>query len=151
MADIVHRIGIRASRENVYKSLSTLEGLRGWWTEKVTGSTDVGGIITFAFTSLEGEVKGEMDMKVEELTENMIVWKCLRGPAEWINTTINFQLTEVGDQTIVNFSHKNWTEIVEFFGHCSMKWATFLLSLRTYNESGKGSPSPNDLKIDNWN
>jgi hypothetical protein len=32
-----------------------------------------------------------------------------------------------------------------------MKWATFLLSLRDYVETGKGKPSPHDLKIDNWN
>jgi len=32
-----------------------------------------------------------------------------------------------------------------------MKWATFLLSLREYVETGTGKPSPHDLKIDNWN
>jgi hypothetical protein len=32
-----------------------------------------------------------------------------------------------------------------------MKWATFLLSLRALLETGKGKPSPDDLKIDNWN
>jgi len=32
-----------------------------------------------------------------------------------------------------------------------MKWATFLLSLRALAETGKGKPSPGDLKIDNWN
>jgi hypothetical protein len=35
--------------------------------------------------------------------------------------------------------------------HCSMKWATFMLSLRELVETGKGRPSPVDLKIDNWN
>jgi hypothetical protein len=32
-----------------------------------------------------------------------------------------------------------------------MKWAVFLLSLREYVETGKGKPSPYDVKIDNWN
>jgi hypothetical protein len=32
-----------------------------------------------------------------------------------------------------------------------MKWATFMLSLRELAEAGKGKPSPNDVKIDNWN
>ena len=35
--------------------------------------------------------------------------------------------------------------------HCSMKWATFLLSLKELVETGRGKPSPEDLKIDNWN
>ncbi len=32
----------------------------------------------------------------------------------------------------------------------SMKWATFLLSLREYVKTGKGQPSPHDQIIDNW-
>jgi hypothetical protein len=35
--------------------------------------------------------------------------------------------------------------------HCTTKWAIFMMSLKTLCESGKGSPSPNDVKIDNWN
>jgi hypothetical protein len=49
------------------------------------------------------------------------------------------------------FGHRNWREAVEFTAHCSMKWATFLLSLRELVETGKGRPSPDDRKIDNWN
>jgi len=52
---------------------------------------------------------------------------------------------------IVLFGHRNWREATESTYHCSMKWATFLLSLREYVETGTGKPSPNDLKIDNWN
>lgn len=57
---------------------------------------------------------------------------------------------EEDNQTIVLFGHRNWREAVEATAHCSMKWATFLLSLREYVETGKGKPSPHDLKIDNW-
>jgi len=32
-----------------------------------------------------------------------------------------------------------------------MKWATFLLSLKDFVETGQGKPSPADVKIDNWN
>ena len=35
--------------------------------------------------------------------------------------------------------------------HCSMKWATFLLSLRKLVETGQGAPAPDDLEIGNWN
>ena len=53
--------------------------------------------------------------------------------------------------TIVNFGHRNWKEPVEFMAHCSMKWAVFLMSLQELVETGKGKPSPDDIKIDNWN
>ncbi|HNM06501.1 MAG TPA: SRPBCC domain-containing protein, partial [Leptospiraceae bacterium] len=64
---------------------------------------------------------------------------------------ITFDLSTADGQTIVLFGHRNWREAVEMTAHCSMKWAVFLLSLREYAETGKGRPSPNDLKIDNWN
>jgi hypothetical protein len=68
-----------------------------------------------------------------------------------IGTDLVFDLSEEGDFTIVRFGHKNWREAVEFMEHCSMKWAVFLLSLRSLVETGQGRPAPDDLKIDNWN
>ena len=58
---------------------------------------------------------------------------------------------EEGGMTILRFGHRGWRERVEFMAHCSMKWAVFLLSLRDLLETGVGKPSPDDLKIDNWN
>jgi hypothetical protein len=31
--------------------------------------------------------------------------------------------------------------------HCSARWAYFLLSLKGYQETGKGTPFPDDLKF----
>lgn len=52
---------------------------------------------------------------------------------------------------IVLFDHSKWREAIEFTAHCSTKWATFLLSLKSLVETGTGRPSPDDIKIDNWN
>ncbi len=91
-------------------------------------------------------------MKVlESNPEKILRWSCVNGPAEWIGTDISFELSEQDGQTIIIFGHRNWREAVEFMAHCSMKWAVFLLSLRSYVETGTGKPSPHDLKIDNWN
>jgi hypothetical protein len=91
-------------------------------------------------------------MEVRELNPSKSVrWLCVAGPEEWVGTEISFDLSEQDGQIIILFGHKNWREAVEFTAHCSTKWAVFLLSLRQYVETGKGSPSPNDLKIDNWN
>ncbi|HKR06591.1 MAG TPA: SRPBCC domain-containing protein [Bacteroidia bacterium] len=152
MADIIHRIGIKASAKRVYNALSTVKGLAHWWTEDVAGAEQVGGELLFRFHSESGEEIGKMVMKAHELNPGKAVrWRCAEGPAEWIGTEISFELSQQDDQTIVIFGHKNWKEEVEFMAHCSMKWAVFLLSLREYVETGKGKPSPYDLKIDNWN
>lgn len=152
MVDILHRIGIKSTVAHVYKALTTLEGLSGWWTEEVTGDTRVGGKIEFSFLTKSGELLGRMVMEVQGLNENKdVCWRCVEGPEEWVGTDITFQLSEQDSQIIVLFGHRNWREAVEATSHCSMKWATFLLSLREYVETGTGKPSPNDLKIDNWN
>ena len=152
MIDIIHRIGIKSSPAQVYKALSTIDGLAHWWTEEVAGDERIGGKIKFTFRSGSGELKGTMVMEVLELNaQNTVRWQCIDGPDEWIGTHIKFQWSLQDDQTILIFGHRNWREAVEFTAHCSMKWAVFLLSLRAYVETGKGSPSPHDLKIDNWN
>jgi uncharacterized protein YndB with AHSA1/START domain len=152
MVNIVHRIGIRAPVHQVFQAIATTKGLASWWTEQVEGSEQVGDRITFRFLSLQGKEIGKMVMEVQELTtDESIMWRCTEGPAEWIGTDITFRLTQEEDQTIIIFGHRNWREEVDFTAHCSMKWAVFLLSLREYVETGKGKPSPHDLKIDNWN
>ncbi len=152
MVNIIHRIGIRSSAEQVYKALSTIKGLSHWWTEETEGYEKVGGKITFTFRSETEDVKGQMVMEVQELNpQKNIRWRCISGPDEWIDTEITFDLSQQDDQTIIIFGHRNWREQIEFTAHCSMKWAVFLLSLREYVETGKGKPSPRDLKIDNWN
>ena len=152
MADIIHRIGIKSSAAKVYNAVSTIQGLASWWTEEVEGDENVGGKIQFTFRSETGDIKGQMVFEVQELNRDKNVrWKGVDGPAEWIGTEITFDLSEQDGQIIVIFGHRNWREAVEFTAHCSMKWAVFLLSLRQYIETGKGNPSPHDLKIDNWN
>ena len=152
MIDIIHRIGIKSTIIQVYKALTSLEGLSNWWTEEVNGDEQVGKKIEFRFRSVTGELKGSMVMEVLELnTPTNVRWRCIKGPDEWVGTDITFLLSQQDDQTILLFGHRNWREAVEFTSHCSMKWAVFLLSLREYLETGKGKPSPNDLKIDNWN
>lgn len=152
MVDIIHRIGIKAPAANVYKALTTLEGLAHWWTEEVQGKEQAGGKIEFIFRTPQGKYLDTMVMEVQALhADSAVRWRCIGGPQEWIGTDITFQLSEQDNQTIVLFGHRNWREAIEFTSHCSMKWAVFLLSLREYVETGTGKPSPRDLKIDNWN
>jgi len=93
----------------------------------------------------------EATHEISKYNANEVRWRCLEGPTEWIGTAITFELSQQGEQTILIFGHRDWQEAVEFTAHCSMKWATFLLSLRAYVETSVGMPSPGDLKIDIWN
>jgi uncharacterized protein YndB with AHSA1/START domain len=147
MPDILHKVGIKSSSPNdAYKALTTLEGLSGWWTTDTKGTSKVGGVIQFRFGD-----HGGFDMKVLELEPaRRVLWQVVGGPQEWIGTNVGFDLRQDGDFTIVLFKHQGWKEPTESMHHCSTKWGTFLMSLKSLVETGKGAPYPNDVLIDNW-
>ena len=150
--NIVHRVGIKAPIKKVYDAISTSEGIANWWTRDTTGESSVGKTIHVRFHSTDGNVIGAMELLIHALQPDRTVqWRFKAGPPEWIGTEVTFSLKQEAEYTIVNFSHSHWRETVEFTAHCSMKWATFLQSLKQLLEDGRGMPSPNDLKIDNWN
>ncbi|CAI4029738.1 Polyketide cyclase [Nitrospira tepida] len=152
MADIIHRVGIKAGPDKVFRALSTIDGLAGWWTTDTSGVADVGKIISFQFRDPNGKTIGGFDMEVvKQEPAKKVQWKCVKGPEEWIGTDITFDLKQENDFTIVLFGHRKWKESSEFTAHCSTKWAVFLISLKELVETGKGRPSPRDIKIDNWN
>jgi len=138
MPDILHRVGINASPERVFKSLTTLDGLRGWWISETTGDPGLGGTIDFGFCQMK---------VVEAIPDQLVRWRCVQGPEEWVGTEVSFALIWKNEQTFILFKHANWKEPVEFMHHCSTKWATFLLSLRDLLETGRAHPTPNDIKI----
>ena len=146
MVDILHRVGVEGtSPDEVYDALTTVEGLAGWWTEQTRGSTDVGGVLEFRFPS------GGFDMEVLERTPaEKVTWRVVDGPEEWIGTTIHWDVLRDGDYTVVLFAHRGWREPVEFMHHCSTKWGSFLMSLKSMLEDREGKPAPRDVRIDNW-
>ena len=63
MVDILHRVGIATSSpDEVYRALSTRDGLAAWWTEDTQGVSAVGDVLQFRFP------QGGFDMRVEALT-----------------------------------------------------------------------------------
>ena len=43
MVDILHRVGVTSSPDKVYEALTTIDGLRGWWTETTKGDSPPAG------------------------------------------------------------------------------------------------------------
>ena len=151
MVDILHRVGIKSKPDEVYKALSTREGIAAWWTHDTRGDDQVGGALQFRFRAGGVEIGG-FEMKVLELDPaRQVLWQVVDGPEEWIGTKISWELKQEDDYCIVLFKHQGWKEPVEFMHHCSTKWAIFLMSMKSLVETGKGDPNPNDIKIDNWN
>ena len=149
MPDILHRVGIKSpSPHDVYNALTTMEGLSGWWTTTTQGESNVGGVINFMFGD-----RGRIDVKVVEFDPGRrVVWQVVGGPEDWIDSKVSFELRSEGEQTIVLFKHQGWSEQSEFMHHCSTKWASFLMSMKSLVETGEGAPFPDDVHVSlNWN
>ena len=146
MADILHKVGIKSSSvDGVFKALTAVEGLSAWWTTTTEGESYAGGVLKFRFGT------GGFDMKVLELDPaRRVLWRVVDGPEEWVGTKISFDLEQRDDWTIILFKHEGWKQPKEFMHHCSTKWAVFLLSLKALLETGKGTPWPNEIKLDSW-
>lgn len=142
MPNIVHKVGIDAPMEKVFDAISTVNGLKGWWTEHTEGEDQVGGKINFRFP----ETGPTMEV-LELASPEFIKWKCVDGVDQWKDTICIFELDEKDGQTDVMFSQNGWEDETDLFAHCSTKWATFMLSLKEFCESGKGKAYPNDVKI----
>jgi len=105
MPDILHRVGISAPAENVFRALSEEKGLAGWWTVNVRAEPKVGSVAQFRF-----DEHGFNDMKIVELVPNRLVrWKCVDGADEWIGTEVSFDLNEkTKGSTTVLFAQRGW-------------------------------------------
>jgi len=137
LPDILHRVGIAADPKRVFDALSTVDGIRNWWSSETEGDASEGGTFQFRRNRLE----------VLQANQSIVRWR-YSGPAEeWVGTEIIFRLEWQDGQTYVIFKHEGWREPTLFMHHCSTKWATFLLSLKDLVEKGEGRPEPRDTKI----
>ena len=138
MPDILHRVGIDVPPARVFDALATMDGLRTWWISDATGNPVAGSTIDFGFCQMR---------VLDAVPGQLVHWRCVQGPDEWVGTEVTFKLTWRREQTFVLFTHAGWREPIEFMHHCSTKWATFLLSLRDELEKSDGHPAPRDVKI----
>jgi len=137
MPDILHRVGIAADPARIHKALTTVEGIRAWWSTDTHGEASEGGAFQFRHNRLD-VVHADLDL---------VTWRYSGPAADWVGTEIEFRLEPREEQTYVMFSHRGWRAPNEFMHHCSTKWATFLLSLKNLIETGEGRPEPRDTKI----
>jgi uncharacterized protein YndB with AHSA1/START domain len=145
MPNICHRVGIQAPPAAVYRALTTREGLAGWWTRPDAEGTKPGARMHFLF----GRRGPKMEV-VKLKPSSLVIWRCVAGPEEWLNTELTFEIGRVGTESVVLFGHRGWRRECEFMAHCSCKWGYFMLSLKSLLEDGRGTPFPGDRQISKW-
>jgi uncharacterized protein YndB with AHSA1/START domain len=165
MPNIHHALLIAAPVEKVYTAITTGEGLSAWWTPNTTVKAVVNSIARFPFGN--GYFK---EMKITALKPfELVKWNCIKGADEWIGTNIFFKLIPGDKESLLNlhpeilgqieqqgndkgtlliFHHDDWKEYTPMFAECNYTWGQFLRGLKLLCETGKGSPWPNQHRIE---
>jgi len=139
-ADYSEAVTIDATSTRIFYAISSVEGLRSWWTPLVSGSTDPGGDLTFEFDGLDESIVMHVD---EAIMPTFVGWTCLAnsGHPEWIGTRPTFRIKKTLPRgCVLDFRHIGLTRDLRCYRQCERGWHHFLASITAYSESGQGTP-----------
>ncbi len=138
MATSAHKITIDAPKEEVFEALTTLDGLKGWYSPEVSGQGEKGGEVTFSFTEKEGPFKWNV---TEAERGSLVRWKCIQGPGKAAGTTATFHLSGSGDKTVVSLDHEGFQESDEKLKTCNTLWGALMHHLKQFVETEQPKPA----------
>lgn len=141
LESFTRRVTFGASPAKVFAAITTLEGLRGWWTPLVRGDATECGDVRFEFEGLAGQ---HIIMHVDEAkAASTVQWTCRlhSALAEWKDTKVTWELRPLGgDRCELVLEHVGLTPQLECYDHCEVGWDHFLGSIAAYVERGAGMP-----------
>ncbi|MHB1569090.1 MAG: SRPBCC family protein [Solirubrobacteraceae bacterium] len=148
MPNILHRLSIDAPPERVRELVATRDGIQSWWTgHPVTGNDEIGGLLSVYFSDRN---RAAATFEIVERSAEQVVWRCVDGPADWIDTRIAFAPKPRPDgATTLLFKHEGWREENEFMHGCCTNWAAYLMSLKSGAE-GRGFGAYPHGEISRW-
>lgn len=141
MEKITFDIEIAMPMSSVYEIMTTLGGLRSWYSRDITGDPKKGGELKLGF----GEEQATHVAVTDYRPNKMLTWTVLRStfskdPKEF-PTVIRVTLTESSTRgTLLAFSQEGWKEITEFYRISGYQWEKALQSLKLVCETGRGEP-----------
>lgn len=146
MPAIVKELTIEAAPQSVFNALTQQNEIARWWTDDLSVTPEVGSLAEFRFRQGTFVIQFE----VAELDQDKNVhWITRQGPAtgHWAGTSVTWQLTPVQHGTQVVFNHDRFAQADERYEITRAWWEHFLVSLKSYLETGKGTPgSPLSVK-----
>lgn len=136
-------INLNASREKVFHALT--HGIASWWTEMFEDSADKHDSI---FTVRFGE-NVYKTMRVELVNDSKIIWHVtdslinvpgLTNQREWIGTSIVWEIMPHVPGAQLKLTHIGLQPNIECYAICISGWQQFTDSLKSFLETGTGSP-----------
>jgi len=137
MAAIVTERIIAAGPARVWNALTQPDEIACWWAAEARVKPEVGSIGEFRFRPPAGDLQFE----VAELVQNKhLHWISRQGPPQWAGTSVIWQLELIHNGTRLLFTHDGFVKKDEAYEQTRGNWDYFLDSLKSYLETGKGTP-----------
>ena len=131
---IKHLFHISAEQEEVFRAISTIEGLSNWWTVQSSGSDELDGEIQFDF----GDYIGPTMKVITKEASSRVQWECIKSEHGWNGHIFTFDVDRNEGKTRVRFEHSGWNVQDDFHALCTFSWGRYLESLRQYCQTGTG-------------
>lgn len=136
MANILMEFTVEAPVSTVYKAITEGAEVKGWWTVDNNLKPQQGSMAEFRFAG-----SGGFKFEVSKLDKDKgVVWKTIEGLPDWGGTQVTFDLEAKDGGTKVVFGHRDFATEAGSFGAVSYAWAGFMMSLKSYIETGQGKP-----------
>jgi uncharacterized protein YndB with AHSA1/START domain len=139
MAAIDIQLTIQAAPERVWNALTQPGEIGNWWTNDLNAKPEEGSLAEFRF----GEW-GDFAilLEVAELVQNKkVYWILRRSPvAQWSGTNITWLLEPDHKGAALIFRHDGFAQVDQVYEQTRGNWNYFLASLKSYLETGKGTP-----------
>ena len=146
MASIVNELTIDAALQRVFGALTNPDEIARWRTDDLSVTPEIGTLAEFRFSQGTFVIQFE----VAELDQyKKVHWITRQGPAtgHWQGTSVTWRLEPVHNGTRVIFNHDGFAQADERYEITRAWWEHFLDSLKSYLETGKGTPgSPLTVK-----
>jgi len=137
MAAIVEERTIAATPERVFNALTQQDEIVQWWANEAQVKPEVGSLGEFRFKPPAGTLQFEVaELKAGE----RVHWISRQGPPQWAGTSVTWQLTPTQNGTSVRLTHDGFAQVDKAYEQTRRNWQYFLDSLKSYLETGKGTP-----------
>ena len=137
MSAIVEELSIEAAPQRVWGAITQQDEIVQWWAYEARVKPEVGSLAEFRFR--QGAFV--MQSEVAELDQDEKVhWISRQGLPQWAGTSVTWQLTPVHNGTKLIFTHDGFAQVDEGNERTRGAWVYFLASLKSYLETGKGTP-----------
>ena len=137
MPAIVKELTIAAPPPRVFNALTQQDEIVQWWANEARVQPEVGSLGEFRFRPPAGVLQFE----VAELdAAEKVRWISRQGPPQWAGTSVTWHLEPVQSGTNLVFTHEGFARVDEVYEEIRRNWRYFLDSLKSYLETGQGSP-----------